>query len=65
MSINQNIKDQIKGLLIGPEGGLSPEEIELLINNKYMKPINFGKNTLKVDTACATGLAIVKYEKIF
>lgn len=44
-------------VLIGPEGGFAPEEIETLNRHKLMRPISLGPTILRADTAVVAGLA--------
>lgn len=47
-------------LLIGPEGGFSPEERELLRSSDFVTPIPLGPRILRADTAAVAALAIVQ-----
>ena len=53
-NINFNLKDRSKNLkiaiIIGPEGGFTPQEAELLINNQALS-ISLGKRILRTETA--------------
>ena len=44
-------------LLVGPEGGFSSEENDMLKTYKYVFPISFGKTILRSDTAAIVGLS--------
>ena len=44
-------------LLVGPEGGFSTHENEMLNNYKFVFPISFGQNVLRSDTAAIVGLS--------
>lgn len=44
-------------LVVGPEGGFSPEEIEQLIAHPHIKPFSLGPTILRVDTAVVAALA--------
>ena len=46
-------------LVIGPEGGFSPEEIELFQNHKA-HPLRLGPRTLRAETAAITALSAVQ-----
>ncbi|GLQ52942.1 16S rRNA (uracil(1498)-N(3))-methyltransferase [Devosia nitrariae] len=48
------------GLLIGPEGGFSPEERTLLHAQPYVVPVSLGPRILRADTASVAALAIVQ-----
>ncbi len=47
-------------MVIGPEGGFSPEEIEFL-NGQGCQPINLGSTILRLETAVIASIAIVQY----
>ncbi|MDP3012621.1 MAG: RsmE family RNA methyltransferase, partial [Candidatus Subteraquimicrobiales bacterium] len=62
------LKETIKNLtpkkiavVIGPEGGLSSEEIEIL-KSAQGKPVTLGKRALRVETASIIALALLSYE---
>lgn len=46
---------------IGPEGGWTDEEIQTLIENKFI-PVNLGNRILRTETAATTILGILNYE---
>ena len=46
-------------LLLGPEGGLSPREIELATASAY-RPVSLGTRVLRTETAATAALAIVQ-----
>jgi len=48
-------------IIIGPEGGFSPDEIELAKRHKAMT-VSLGKQILRVETAAIAALAIIQYE---
>lgn len=47
------------GLLIGPEGGLAPEEIEAIEALECTRLVTLGPNTLRAETAALAALALV------
>mgnify|MGYP000911175040 CR=1 FL=1 len=49
------------GLVIGSEGGFSTNEIKGL-EGLGLSPVTLGSQVLRVETACLTGLSILKYE---
>ena len=50
-------------IVVGPEGGLSDEEIEaLLASNPYAGLVTLGPNILRTETAGIVGCALVSYE---
>ena len=63
LKINKNLtilnrKNFVKSsLLVGPEGGFSPEENDMLKTYKYVFPISFGETILRSDTAVIVGLS--------
>jgi 16S rRNA (uracil1498-N3)-methyltransferase len=48
------------GILIGPEGGFSDEERELLLSQDFVVPISLGPRILRADTAAVAALALVQ-----
>lgn len=46
-------------LLIGPEGGITPEEIELLNSKAFIKPVSLGPRILRAETAVFYGLSLL------
>ena len=46
-------------LCIGPEGGITPEEIEILGTKKYVTPVSLGANILRAETAVFYGVSIL------
>jgi 16S rRNA (uracil1498-N3)-methyltransferase len=48
------------GLLIGPEGGFSDAERELLLAQDFVVPISLGPRILRADTAAVAALAVVQ-----
>ena len=50
---------QKSALLVGPEGGITPEEIELLNSRPFIKPVSFGSRILRAETAVFYGLSIL------
>ena len=63
LKINKNLtilnrKNFVKSsLLIGPEGGFSSEENDMLKTYKFVFPISFGQTILRSDTAAIVGLS--------
>jgi 16S rRNA (uracil1498-N3)-methyltransferase len=55
--LSKNVK--IITLVVGPEGGLSPEEMELLRNKSFV-PITVGKTVLRTETAALYAIAAVQ-----
>ena len=48
------------GVLIGPEGGFSDDERELLLSSSFVIPISLGPRILRADTAAVAALALVQ-----
>ncbi|RYE09401.1 MAG: 16S rRNA (uracil(1498)-N(3))-methyltransferase [Hyphomicrobiales bacterium] len=55
-----SLKAQSVGLLIGPEGGFSDEERELLLAQDFVVPISLGPRILRADTAAVAALALIQ-----
>lgn len=47
------------GFLVGPEGGLSDRECQMLLKYSCITPISLGPLVLRADTAVAAGLALI------
>ena len=58
---NNNLAIEIY-ILIGPEGGITEEEINKIKKNKNAKVVSLGKNILRTETAPIVALSIIKYE---
>lgn len=58
---NQISNDQKIYILIGPEGGFSPEEIELAATKNALG-INLGKRILRTETAGMTLMSILQFK---
>ena len=48
------------GLLIGPEGGFSPHELDLLRSRRFVAGLSLGPRILRAETAVAAGLACLQ-----
>ena len=46
------------GLLVGPEGGFSPDELDLLRELAFVTPVGLGPRLLRADTAALAALAL-------
>jgi len=46
-------------LLIGPEGGITTEEIEVMAGKPYITPVSLGPRILRAETAVFYGLSIL------
>ncbi|HEY1931722.1 MAG TPA: 16S rRNA (uracil(1498)-N(3))-methyltransferase [Acetobacteraceae bacterium] len=47
-------------LLIGPEGGFTPAEVEALRRHPLVTPVSLGPRILRAETACLAGLALLQ-----
>lgn len=47
------------GLLIGPEGGFTPRELDALRSTAFIQPVSFGPRILRAETAAIAGLAFL------
>ncbi|HLY88780.1 MAG TPA: 16S rRNA (uracil(1498)-N(3))-methyltransferase [Acetobacteraceae bacterium] len=47
-------------LLVGPEGGFSPAELEALRVHPFVTGVSLGPRVLRADTACIAGLALLQ-----
>ena len=60
--LKEQNRDEIKiGIVIGPEGGLEPEDVENLKNNGA-QIITLGKRILRTETVALNILSIIMYE---
>ncbi len=48
------------GLLVGPEGGFTPEEREMLLQSPVVTPVSLGPRILRAETAALAVLAVVQ-----
>jgi len=48
------------GLLIGPEGGFAPDELDALGQFAFVQPIGLGPRILRAETAAIVGLALLQ-----
>ena len=48
-------------IVVGPEGGFSKEEEELLINKGFIST-SLGKNVLRAETAPVAAISMINYE---
>ena len=47
-------------LLVGPEGGFTPAELDVLRAHPFVAPVSLGPRILRADTACIAGLALLQ-----
>ena len=50
-------------LLVGPEGGFSPAELDVLRAWPFIQPVSLGALVLRAETAVAAGLALLGAER--
>lgn len=50
----------INGILIGPEGDFSENEINTIQYNNFIVPVSLGNNVLKSETACIVASSLIK-----
>ncbi len=60
VNLIQNLKPTFKkwAILIGPEGGFSPEERKMLKDHKNTTSISLGSRILRADTAAVAALSL-------
>ncbi len=47
-------------LLVGPEGGFTPQELDALCRYQFVAPVTLGPRVLRAETACLVGLALLR-----
>jgi 16S rRNA (uracil1498-N3)-methyltransferase len=47
-------------LLVGPEGGFTPPELDALLGYPFVHPVSLGPRILRAETACLAGLALLQ-----
>jgi 16S rRNA (uracil1498-N3)-methyltransferase len=60
LSVLPKIERAPLGVLIGPEGGFSPEEQSLLRSKSFITALSLGPRILRADTAAVAALALVQ-----
>ena len=53
-------KGESIGIIVGPEGGFSKEEVDYAIASNY-KSVTLGKRILRSETACLFALSVISY----
>lgn len=56
----RNLSDPVRAVLIGPEGGFSEQERELLNAQSFVTAIGLGPRIMRADTAAVAALAVVQ-----
>ncbi|MFO0388728.1 MAG: 16S rRNA (uracil(1498)-N(3))-methyltransferase [Alphaproteobacteria bacterium] len=59
-SLLATLENAPKALLIGPEGGFTPEEQKILKQQDFVKPFTMGARILRADTAAIAALACIQ-----
>ena len=59
--LNQNSDTGRISLFVGPEGGFSPEEVDIATAAGVI-PVTLGSNILRTETAAIVGVALILYE---
>lgn len=59
LAILQKVEHTKLGVLIGPEGGFSQTERDLLRSHDFVVPISLGPRIMRADTAAVAALALV------
>jgi 16S rRNA (uracil1498-N3)-methyltransferase len=49
-----------RALLVGPEGGFAPAELDVLRAHPFVTPVSLGSRVLRAETACIAGLALLQ-----
>ncbi|MDZ7928425.1 MAG: 16S rRNA (uracil(1498)-N(3))-methyltransferase [Agrobacterium sp.] len=60
LPVLQAVKERKLALLVGPEGGFSEEEREMLRSLAFVTPIPLGPRILRADTAAVAALAVIQ-----
>ncbi len=47
-------------LLVGPEGGFTPAELDAMLRHPFVTPVTLGPRILRAETACVAGLALLQ-----
>jgi 16S rRNA (uracil1498-N3)-methyltransferase len=47
-------------LLVGPEGGFTPAELDAMLRHPFVTPVGLGPRILRAETACVAGLALLQ-----
>ena len=54
-------KDKTLSVMIGPEGGFSEDEVNLLVNKYNFVPVSLGKRILRTETAAVYALSVLSF----
>ena len=55
----QSLRDEPCAIIIGPEGGFSSDERDLLLRQPFTRRISLGPRIMRADTAAVAALALV------
>jgi 16S rRNA (uracil1498-N3)-methyltransferase len=56
----EKLRGEKLGLLVGPEGGFSPDERTKLLGLDFVVPISLGPRILRADTAAVAAMAVIQ-----
>ena len=59
MAALAGVGTQAFAVLIGPEGGFTDEERDMLVSKPFVVPISLGPRIMRADTAAVAALALV------
>lgn len=59
LAVLPDLKARRYGVLIGPEGGFTDDERELLLAKPFVRPISLGPRIMRADTAAVAALTLV------
>ncbi|MFQ6042171.1 MAG: RsmE family RNA methyltransferase, partial [Candidatus Poribacteria bacterium] len=59
--LRQKLDAEQVSFFVGPEGGFSPEEVDIAIAAGVV-PVTLGSNILRAETAAVVGVALILYE---
>ncbi|MDE2199246.1 MAG: 16S rRNA (uracil(1498)-N(3))-methyltransferase [Rhodospirillales bacterium] len=52
------------GLLVGPEGGFTPRELDVMGRHPFVHPASLGPRVLRAETAAIVGLALLQAQAV-
>jgi len=59
MQYLRNQKNNKINILVGPEGGFSEDELNLLLTKKFITSVHLGERILRSETACLSALSVI------
>lgn len=63
--VGEMIKEPAAGLLVGPEGGFTAAELDLVQSRPFVVPVTLGPRILRAETAAIAGLALLQSHGLF